>query len=92
MEEDIKGGKISRKEAYQKIEFYAREITLKKPSWETVFRIYYDALRIISEILHNIAENPWHPENDYSSDIFQSMLEKFDKLEELRLMADDDDR
>lgn len=79
--------KISKAEAYKKIEFYSREITKKKPTWDTVFRIYYDSLKIISEILYNIQENPWHPENYYSGDIFLNMNEKFEELEQLRLKA-----
>lgn len=76
--------KISKKEAYKKIEYYSKEITAKKPSFDTVFRIYYDSLKIISQILYNISENPWHPENDYAFDIFEAIDENFKKLEELK--------
>lgn len=79
--------KISKKEAYKKVRFYSTEITKTKPTWDTVFRIYYDSLKIISEILYHIDENPWHPENDYAYDIFMSIDERFEKLEELRLKS-----
>ena len=79
--------KISKKEAYKKVRFYSTEITKTKPNWDTVFRIYYDSLKLISEILYHIDENPWHPENDYAYDIFISIDERFEKLEELRLKS-----
>jgi hypothetical protein len=79
--------KISKAEAYKKVRFYSAEITKIKPSWDTVFRIYYDSLKLISEILYHIDENPWHPENDYAYDIFMSIDEKLEKLEELRLKS-----
>lgn len=81
--------KISKKKAYQKIEYYSREITRRKPTWDTTFRIYYDSLKIIGEIMYNISENPWHPDNDYSHDIFLNMNEKFEELEKLRLKSDE---
>ena len=79
--------KISKKEAYKKVRFYSTEITKIKPNWDTVFRIYYDSLKLVSEILYHIEENPWHPENDYAYDIFLSIDEKLEKLEELRLKS-----
>ena len=82
--------KISKKGAYKKVEFYAREITKKQPYFNTVFRIYYDSLQKISKILHHIEENPWHPENDYAEEIFESMQELFDELEELNKKANKD--
>ena len=54
--------KISKKEAYKKVQFYAKEITKQKPSFDTVFRIYYDSLQLIEKILYSIEENPWHPD------------------------------
>lgn len=79
--------KISKSEAYKKIRFYSEEITKVRPTWDTVFRIYYDSLSIISKILYHIEENPWHPQNDHSLDIFCSISELFEKLEELRLKS-----
>ena len=79
--------KITKKEAYEKVRYYSTEITKIKPTWDTVFRIYYDSLKLISEILYHINENPWHPENDYAYDIFLSIDEKFEELEKLRLKS-----
>jgi len=78
---------ITKKEVYQKLRFYSTEITKVKPSFDTVFRIYYDSLKLISEIMYHVDENPWHPDNDYSSEIFLSISERFDKLEELRIKS-----
>jgi len=78
---------LSKKEVYKKLEFYSKEITHKKPTWDTVFRIYYDSLKVVSEILYHVSENPWHPENDYSQDIFECINERLEKLEELRIKS-----
>jgi len=78
---------FTKKECYKKIEFYSKEITNKKPTFDTVFRIYYDSLQLINRALYHISENPWHPENDYRDDIFESLKEIFEKLEEIRVKA-----
>jgi len=81
---------FTKKECYKKIEFYSKEITDKKPNVDTllsIFRVYYDALKLISRALYHVSENPWHPENDYRDDIFESLTEIFDKLEEIRVKA-----
>lgn len=80
---------IQKKALYKKIEYYAREITKKRPTFDTEFRIYYDSLRIISDLLYNIRENPWHPENDYAYDIFETIDENLIELEKIRLKATD---
>jgi hypothetical protein len=77
--------KISKKDCYRKLEYYSKEITKRKPSFDTVFRIYYDSLFLVSKILYNIEENPWHPENDYSEEIFETINEYFEELEKLKL-------
>jgi len=81
--------KISKKQAYKKVEFYAREITKKRPTFDTVFRNYYDSLQKISRILYHIEENPWHPENDYSEEIFETINELFDELETIKVKANE---
>lgn len=80
--------KLSKKEVYKKLEFYSKGITNKKPNLDTVFRIYYDSLKLISEILYHVSENPWHPENDYSEDIFECINERLEKLEELKIKSE----
>ena len=79
--------KISKKALYEKIEYYAKEITSKRPTFDTVFRQYYDSMKIISDILYHIRENPWHPENDYAFEIFETIDEKLQELEKIRLQA-----
>jgi hypothetical protein len=82
---DVK--KISKKALYKKIQFFAKEITDKRPSFETVFRQYYDSLKLISEILSLMNENPWHPENDNAFSIFWDINENLAELEKIRLQA-----
>ena len=78
---------MTKKEIYSKVEYYSREITNKKPSFDTVFRVYYDSLKVISKILYHVSENPWHPENDYKEEIFEALDECFSDLEMLRLKS-----
>lgn len=79
--------KTTKKEIYLKVEYYSREITDIKPSFHTIFRIYYDSLKLISKVLYHVSENPWHPNNDHSYDIFQSINECFEQLEIIRLKS-----
>ena len=82
---------ISKKDCYKKIEYYSREITKKRPYFDTVFRNYYDSLVLISKILYHIEENPWHPDNDYAGEIFESIDECFSELEKIRLKTQIED-
>ena len=79
--------KISKKALYKKIQFFTKEITNKRPSFDTVFRQYYDSLKLINEILSLMDENPWHPENDNAFDIFWDISEKLEELEKIRLQS-----
>lgn len=78
---------MTKKKILKKIEFYTKEITKKKPWFDTVFRIYYDSLVIINKILYHVHENPWHPDNDYREDIFMSIKDLFEELEEIRIKS-----
>jgi len=85
--EDTEVKKISKKALYKKLQFLSKEITNKRPNHQTVFRQYYDSLKLISEILSLINENPWHPENDNAFAIFWDISENLEELENIRLRA-----
>lgn len=72
---------LTKKDAYKKIYFYTSEITKKKPTFDTVFRVYYDSLCLIKKAMYHIEENPWHPNNDHSDEIFESLNECFNDLD-----------
>jgi len=77
--------KKEEKKILEKICFYTEEFTKQKPAFDTVFRQYFEALVKVNKILKLMMENPWHPENDYGSQILDDISEAFEELEELRL-------
>lgn len=72
------------KKILKRLEDYTKEIIYPKPSFDTVFRKYYDTLIQVNNILYALRENPIHPENDYADQILMDIDDAFEELERIK--------